>query len=1833
MALQYVSSDEKDFSGGIDARSSENQISPSFVKELLNADVVEKRVRKRPGYQGLGGNVPVRVTKLEYRATGNKVCFTLDTAISLTEAVVDLAAVNSSPLVVYGLLSSSATAEGPFNKTTNVGKYYNSFEVMSKKLFTTAGSSVVIPVDEHGITSTDMFAAMVTSTSFSSRSYNTAIPHELSIDNSNYDLTVQYTNNTTADESGYVFYKQRTAAAGEVYIHTETVTPAAYETITTLSIPATTHNLNNYNIIAQVQQVVGSNTQVVIPLTTKIAANGDVTVEVQNNQPPTNPPGPGPTQFRVILSATEVTNQVTGNVDAGGEETVVLTNLESPWVFYGIYLEEEDPLVPGTVCQRLVYPDKVEYDDEDKSLTLTFTNYSPDPLKFNIFYEYGFLRSNTLCVTDAAATVNGVDTRPQITLWGLDHANIYGENAGGRAGWVNHIDSYTSAGEQRMLCGLGGNLFANYGYAEGYSTSLAYGTEYKYPLLYPRLQARTSGARILGPVFWDTGEEPELTRGYITGDESGTHWARVTAVLYDTTQSNWTKYTLTVPGKALKKANGTTETNINSIISSVSGLEDQLTIQNMSYKRHNGVFTIKKVEDGPGDLIYVWVQNNNNSADYNDSGTQGEAGVFTDKIVTTSSSPFLAGDRLSNAAFHSIVSLAVSSSGTSTVISGIVDKIQVAGGIITVGTRTSSVVPLREGSPNNTPSSKNLVQGDMLAYTGTEDERLIRVLSVNGSADQTASIVGNGTEATVTISSTTYLAPGRKVLFYAAGVYTGVQTVSTILDNQKFTFESSETVTVSGATLVGYTAELDEELEWGDSLGDDNSFVAPSRWIPVEAPTDAITATPNTYTRYFDTENYGSQSFLRSTTVVDNMYLTNYQDEVYKFDGVNNYRAGLFPWQPGLFLSQDGSATATIANNNVQIQWKANPSDLDRAAGRLSLEASELKAIKVGAAVRLEGSSQIYTVKDYNTETGTHYILFDRSLDSSVTSTSGTGKITQVLIRRYYFRLDAIDANNNIIGSAMTGYQDHIVEVVGSVAIHIKLVGLPVWDVYDYDRLFVSIYATLSNTAGPFYKLAQVPMSFENGNGYIVYTDSISDENLTDPDKLAVLTGGEIGLAWQEPLRSKYITSIDNRLVQANLKDYPQLDIQIEADGSVVDSNYSGKTFTFKRDDSVNTGTGTRMIDYATYEFVTSTTTVTKVQHNGNGTFTCFTTNTDGLDTNKWVYLTFAAPSTLPPYSNAFTTAATDSVSSNTHKFVVGDQVRFTGTLPPELSSSATYYVVNVPNANSFKVSTQLGGSAITFTAAPAGNGTVFREGNNLTYSGWWQVASKVTNTSFTINYSGPAQSFGSVPNRYAVASDAANIPVLLGTDGNLGMRSALFEVSATFSAATRLAMAINASMRVTDTALVPGFKAWMTARGGNDTGQPGRLIVRHPRADTDTLSVVLPSSIPSNYSIFVNGLKYSAGSMAKAITRVYPSRLTLSYQKYPEIVDSPTAILDTESSSAIDVNSADGQEITGIIPFFGETAFTAAQQEAMLVVFKTNSIYLIDVAKKAAGEPCVQKIETEGLGCTAPYSIARTKKGIIFANESGIYCLRRDQSIQYLGRYMERNWVNRVNRDLLEICQGHHYALGRSYKLSVPLLGETQCSEVYVYNHTGEDYNQNQLGAWGRYDNHPATGWANLGSDAFFGATHGRVYSIRRQGTETDFRDDNMPIAFQLDTRAMDFGNSGIRKVLDSIIIDYRVPVESTGTAVLYAADTQQEYRGSTPFTIEKSNQNTGLDDPINRDIQTIRHDTDRRRGNYFQVRVTNSSKDEGLEVAGMSFRVGGLTDKGTKQARQTRK
>ncbi len=1699
--LQYVTVRERDLGGGIDQQSAENQLAEGYCEDIENADPKSTgQVAKRTGYQGYAGYVPVRVQAVEY--SGTTINFILADSIELPTG-------QSSPLIVQGQTSE---ASGDFASETII--YFENFTADIRRVFGTGSGSVSLPQTEHDISTPLMFIGVAASTSVTNNSNEQFFPDAITIDKTTYDVDIDYTNNTSDSFDAFIYAKDKSAVAGTTYVQTGNTVNTGSNSFT---ITAGTHALDNNNIIVEVYEDTGTEYKRVQADEVYLNdSTGDIQIDIQNNTS---------SSFTAvfILTAAPTANFTTGSVAAGTTRSITIDASGtggSNFAFVSCYLE---PTIGGILEQ--VIPDSIVADATNQTITISFTNNNSSGANFEIYWDFAQVVTNKLSVT-GTASASFTDSSPQLTIWGLCHEEIYGTREA-REGWVNHIDSYRAPGESRLICGLGGNL-----YAARLRAEVGNDATYLMPLHYPYINARVASDTIIGPAFYDTGETPGRTRGFITGDDGGSNFFTISSVNYNS-GTGYTDYVLTVPNMVIS---GTLST----IISTTAGLEDRFTTQQCGYSIHNGTFVIKAVSSGV-DTLTISVENTSiDSDDYDETDVGGLGGVFTDRMSMTATSPFLAGDDINSDIFDDSTEFScLNSSGVITLIDGVVEVVSIPGGLRVVASRTSDIVPIRD--VNNSATVTNLVRGDMVQITNFD--RQFRIKSINQLSDISISITGDGTDATVTLGSgdTTTLFIGKKLLISGTSNYNGAQEVTEIIDATNFKFSSSNTTTEAG-TIIGKTIQIDETITYSDTTDSSVSVNVHARWIPVESPTDSYNLTPSTRVSYFDSLGYDAQNIVRSTMVQDNLYLTNDADEVLKFDGTNLYRAGLFRWQPNLFVTTDTSPSGKINMDNPSVSFTAISNN------QFTVAAGDEKTFAEGDKIQTSTDNEIYTI--ISTDTSGKIIV-----DGTI-SGAASGTVTKIKTFLYYFRLNAVDANENVIASAIAGSEDFAVQLGADTAVNIKLVGMPAWDIYDYDKLEVQIYRTKGDEVAPYYRLTTLAMSFNNDDGYISYTDTDSDEDLRDLDEVnTALKGAELGTAWEQPLRAKYCTTAGNRLILGNLKDYPTLDIRVLKNSGIltqsVFTNASNKLWRLRKDNT-DTATTTNMLNRASYEFTSANT----VNVSGiTGTVgTSFSVNAVGhgfTTAGEWVYL--------------FHDAITD--------------------------------------------------------------------GNDLSYSGWWQITSVTNVDNFVINAaeagSGAASNF---PNKLAYATARTDIPVYIGTDGNYAMANGnrATTVPYEFLAMRRLADAVNTSMRKVDTSIsgYSNFSPWVLASAGNEFNT-GQIIIKQPKVFTTTLEVEIPS-LSGDFDVFINNIRRSGSAQVSALTKVYPSRIMASYQNYPEIFDNPTAIVDSESDSVIDINSADGQEITAIIPFFGDAAFGAAQKSGIIVVFKTNSVYLVDLAAKAAGQNAVQRLETRGKGCTAPYSVSVTRGGIMFANDTGIYRLGRDLRVEYIGRKYERIFKEEVERDYLELATGHHDTEANSYKLSYPISEETENSKVAVYNHTREYEGQGD-GSWTTYTNHPTTGWANLDADSFFSSTNGRVFSIRKLGDTSDYRDDDVAISMVVITRAMDVLESAKRKIFGKIITHYRTVANSTGTELTAALDLKTSFQDTDTFSINKELESTGVGDEGTQKVVTVVSVVKEKVGVYIQLKYTNATIDEPVEIAGIDFRVAAKSEHGITEAAET--
>lgn len=258
-----------------------------------------------------------------------------------------------------------------------------------------------------------------------------------------------------------------------------------------------------------------------------------------------------------------------------------------------------------------------------------------------------------------------------------------------------------------------------------------------------------------------------------------------------------------------------------------------------------------------------------------------------------------------------------------------------------------------------------------------------------------------------------------------------------------------------------------------------------------------------------------------------------------------------------------------------------------------------------------------------------------------------------------------------------------------------------------------------------------------------------------------------------------------------------------------------------------------------------------------------------------------------------------------------------------------------------------------------------------------------------------------------------------------------------------------------------------------------------------------------------------------------------------------------------------------------------------------------------------------------------------MFANESGIYKLTRQLTIEPVGQFVDRIWQEEAERSLLSLAQGHHYGNGRQYKLSFPLDGLTENTDTLVYGHTRES--RGQVGAWTRHDNQHSTGWCNLLGQEFFATSQGRVCVMKDSLTKWDFSDRGAPIESEVMLRSNDFGIPNTRKRLLHVSLHFRNPQEEgvnlsqESTEVSIAADLKEDFTACDKYTGGGLFVKTGLSDVGLLKGETVRFNVPISKAIRFQPKVVNAGLYETLQFSGVTYRVGGLTTKGTTEAKDT--
>ncbi len=1703
------------------------------------------------------------------------------------------------------------------------------------------------------------------------------------------DVAIDLTNNTGAGFSAYGMLADRSIASG-AYNSPEFTIPiaAAPSYSTVISIPASGTGGHNKGADVNVTafRLVKTGTQITayqeISISNLvISSTGDVTATFVNDEyvfANAEDEVGTPVEWTVMLAIYPVADVLTAGstIPYGTTGTLVIPGLTSSFAFIQVYY------LDGTDRVRVV-PDRLSVNSIQGTaiiqITNNFTNEDIPPegltLTLEARWDYSDYTVEESIPSTSDTGLGYLDANPQITIWGLPHKQLYSGATGSAPGYVTHVDTYRAQAEERAVAGLGGNLFAAYTYGEA---DAAYGLgEY-----FPNLRARVSDAVTIGPAFISTTDGPPTYSedlSYLSGKTvqyGNSYYESNKFVPAGITPDNIEYWTEIVLGRtqgvirfrtaSSNQAAVLTSSYVSSgivtyrlytpnlaIVGSLSQVfndREFLTVSGMGYAINNGEFQVISASLVGTEYIDVTVINPAlDTQDWNEASADGRAGIFTDRIPLETTCPFFEGDRMLSASWgdEQFLLATGASAGNEVRIEGLWSNINVPDGLLLVGARTSRIIPLR--SLNAIPTTSNLVAGDILSFTGLN--RQLRAKFVNPRANEIVVILNNETTTSVLdktvdiqVADSNFYQIGQRILLLNAGQFTGEQIVTEIVSPQVIRIGGNPTLDadIPGVIIVGYNVEVDEAFDWYDSLTSTVSFRTARRWLPIEEPGTAYLQFPPNRYRYFNSRAYDDQAFLRSTVVADTMYLTNGLDAVQRYDGSTLTRAGLFRWQPNLYLTQDTTdptitlVLPSIISNDI----KGLTGNVFKVSAGLERKFSVNESIRYVRTVGGQVETSEYTVKNIWVQGNDGFIEVNANGQGI---TVGTDQLLErVGIYSYYYRLNMIDVNGNKVASAVTGAEDSRISLSANCSIRHLILRPPFLDNFDFARIEVQVYRTKIGSSAPFYLVSTLQPSWNmGGEAYLEFVDTASDFNLksVDQDEINVtLLGQELGQTWTGPLRSKYVTSTSNSLVLANIKSWPTLSLapvkspQVDRlrlsdfenrkllirrnnlDAAVTTDNYNRMNFEFVHEEQIAIDGTKFSIDYDTNALTIAS--VGAAPH--------------GLSEGDWVYL-FHYDTELSQIVNV-----NPRLGGHYQVYTVESDSAFTVRISNALLESISLSPLSAIDVNTFVSASEPSDVPVWIGQDKLYGSYASTLLDNRTYT------VTLTNGSTTVTLTGAYTTVNIDIDSYVIGTGipvgARVTAILSATEFTISLPAndggnKTITVSSPFSIETyaflRLANAINSAQAACEAL---NFTPWVVANAGGEYSG-NQIVLETPYVSESTLEVVLPAF--GNTSIYANGVRVDAGAQVQTRSQLFPSRLMVSYPNYPEVFDAPLSFLDTDSDSAIDINPSDGQEITGVIPFFGESAFGSAQKDGILLVFKTASVYLVNIAAKRAGQNAVQRLDTRGLGCTAPYSIAPTQNGIMFANQSGIYRISRNLECQYIGRRMERVWKEKVDSSELDVTMhGHYYPLGNQYKLSVPYKQDEldHPARVLVYNtvreYTADGYRD---GSWTSYSNQEAIGWANMLKQSLFATPHGEVFTLRMTGTSTDYRDDGAPIQAVATLRALDFGSSSVRKMVSSFSLQFRPEDKDVDVTVEASIDLIDNWETLDPAVISRQRTIANINNRAVQQLAIIQYMSNKRKGVFYQLRVSNGILDQGLQLNGVSLMVAGLGAEGVIQARET--
>jgi len=996
---------------------------------------------------------------------------------------------------------------------------------------------------------------------------------------------------------------------------------------------------------------------------------------------------------------------------------------------------------------------------------------------------------------------------------------------------------------------------------------------------------------------------------------------------------------------------------------------------------------------------------------------------------------------------------------------------------------------------------------------------------------------------------------------------------------------------VIGLDVAAKSITLNESIQISNFFGNATTFTLDGRLTLPLKPANNITKDfPFAPTGEYSTE---------IAALNDSLYTSTYDRSVVKFDGTHISDAGI---QEYPIYSHSWTVPISYSSpDNTSSYGFIVP---DSIAGKLSnlvantsfditLTEDVPSYFYLGQEIAIESAAgdDVIDCVVAAIDTSTNKISFTTS---ATTTNYANDDVVSVFIPTsfgYYFRLEYTDRNNKIITGTPNSYVDAIITINRPSCI-MHCINLPSTScgALEWDRLKVSTYRTkgapsTADITPVFYKVDDTPaLKGLSGSlasdaqvlGKVVIADTTSDASLITSDfisnaQIASLGGAAVErpIAAARPPQAQYLLSTAGHMIYGNIKSKPKLlttwaknnaavkdlvDTSVTLRATLNATNYD-TTIKFVNSSSAN-------VDVVDITTITSDTAV-----NGSD----FDTPADESADAGFLKLTLSGTAVTAGHSSQYMQIISkDAADPDYDNEFVGALV---GWHKITNVSGTNIVWIRVPDYLAAKFSTE----AVSSLQAVLITGGVIPS---------WDVK-------YADNY--PVNNLTLPNSKYDMIGRVTR-----------NWAQALNKVMADNAYYARITEETGA-VPVTGLSLMPEVVLgdWAYARWGETVGA-GNVEITHQTTDALTFQIV-ESGAPDGFEVFSNG--YLSANPILGASKVFPSRLVVSYKNYPESVDNPYADDPIKSFSAIDVNASDGQEITGMASFFGQSSTGAAQYSSTIIVFKTNSVYAVDIATKQT-----QKLQSLGQGCTIPDSIASTDDTIFFANDTGIYKVTRDLNVKYVGDLVE-NYYKELPKSTLRL-RGYGIAdnFSLTYKFAVPANSSVN-DEIVVYNF--ESMSKQAEGSWTLYNNVPISSATQTSDKFWFGNFKGRIWENRDAGDNTDYRDDDSAIVSSFTYGPQAFGDPGKSKDMSHVIVQYANNGPTAITASM-GLDLSSDF-----VEMDTTNAGSGVWKGVG-----IAYSPPASKAVFYQVKLDHSVKDEPCAINGLVFKVSIGNEQGIRQA-----